>query len=310
MFKYKFCVWLVDTLIRKQMTYDEIRAAWQVAYANDTGEAFTERSFRRYCREAEILLNIDIRCDKSDGNRYKVIGADSVQQKEVQQWLLSAFRISNLARHVGHHERVVLEPTPPSAHLVHVVVEAIDAKMALSFEYKTHYDEEFTQMVVAPAFLRLFKQRWYLVGELISDSKPVIVALERMRNLEFGEQRITISNKCMELCDPQEYFADCYGILRNDYHPPQRIVVRAFWPQDRYVRDVPMHHSQREINTTEDYADFELFVRPTYDFKQELMWQRDKMAVIEPESFKETMIEVLEATLKGYRTGQSHAIDE
>ncbi len=71
-----------------------------------------------------------------------------------------------------------------------------------------------------------------------------------------------------------------------------------------------MHESQELINETEDYTDFEIFVRPTYDLKQEFLWNRDKLAVLSPESFRLNMIQVLEATLNGYKTGESFAMDE
>ena len=32
------------------------------------------------------------------------------------------------------------------------------------------------------------------------------------------------------------------------------------------MRTLPLHHSQREIYACDDYADFELALRPTYDF--------------------------------------------
>ncbi len=314
MFKYRFCVWLVDTLLRSNLTYSEIEDEWLVSSVNESAKRLEERSFRRHCRDAEKMFGVEIKCDRSDGFRYKIVERTSSLQDNVRDWLLSTFRISNLARYASSHKSIVLEPAPPAAHLLQTVIEAIDKGRLLAYKYKSNYDEEFTYMEVVPAFVKLFKQRWYLVGErLIGDEKEgevVITALVKTRDMVMLDRKGRLSEKCKELEDPQEFFSECYGILRDDYQPPQRIVVRAFWPQDRYIRQVPIHHSQVEIKTTEDYADFELYVRTTYDFKQELMWQRDKMAVIYPESFKQTMIEVLEATLRGYRTGESHAIDE
>lgn len=59
-----------------------------------------------------------------------------------------------------------------------------------------------------------------------------------------------------------------------------------------------------------DYTDFKIFVRSTYDLKQELLSQRDKFAVLSPESFRQDTISILQATLDVYKTGISHAIDE
>ena len=37
------------------------------------------------------------------------------------------------------------------------------------------------------------------------------------------------------------------------------------------MRTLPLHHSQKEIYACDDYADFELALRPTYDFYMKLL---------------------------------------
>lgn len=71
-----------------------------------------------------------------------------------------------------------------------------------------------------------------------------------------------------------------------------------------------IHKSQTIIEENEGYTDFEIYVCPTYDLKQELLWHRDKIAVLSPESFRQDMIGILKATLKGYETGINNAINE
>ena len=106
----------------------------------------------------------------------------------------------------------------------------------------------------------------------------------------------------------EQYFEHCFGIIRQ--HEPIAIRFRAFWPQDSYLRDVPLHASQVEILHTDKYTDFEIFVRPTYDLKQKFLWCRDKLAVLSPESFRKDMISIIKATLMNYETGDNNAIDE
>lgn len=306
-FKYKFCLWLIDTLSIKPMTLPEIQKKWLNASANEDGDPLAERTFNRYRREAESLMYVDIQCDKRDGNLYKVIRADGVKNDELQQWLLSAFRVSNLAERASDHNKVLLEPAPPAAHLLYTVMEAIDQQRALSFTYASHYKEA-VEVTLIPVFVRLFRQRWYVIGEQKGKESPKTCALERMSEVAVSEYKITLSKKMVKLLEPETYFEHCYGIIRQ--YEPERIRFRAFWPQDGYLRDVPVHTSQTEIERTEQYTDFEIYVRPTYDLKQELLWHRDKLAVLSPEGFREDMIQVLKATLANYETGQNHTIDE
>lgn len=105
-FKYKFCLWLIDTLSIQPLTLPEIQKKWLNASANEDGDPLAERTFNRYRREAESLMYVDIKCDKRDGNLYKIIRPDGFKNDELQQWLLSAFRVSSLAERVNQREEV------------------------------------------------------------------------------------------------------------------------------------------------------------------------------------------------------------
>ena len=74
----------------------------------------------------------------------------------MQQWLLSAFRVSSLAERVNQREEVMIEPAPPAANLLQDVMEAIDGKRLLRIVYKSHYQDE-KEIILLPAFVRLFK---------------------------------------------------------------------------------------------------------------------------------------------------------
>ncbi|WP_294602120.1 WYL domain-containing protein [uncultured Bacteroides sp.] len=298
---------MIDTLSSQPLTLPEIQKKWMNASANEDGEPLAVRSFGRYRRLAESLMYVDIDCDKST-NLYRVIRPESFKNRDLQEWLLSAFRISCLAERVNQHEEVMIEPAPPAAGLLQEVMDAIDKEYPLRFVYKSHYQEE-KSIELIPAFVRLFKQRWYLIGEVKGKGHPMTCALERMKQVETLEgKKIKISPKLRKTLKPETYFEHCFGIIRQ--FEPITIRFRAFWPQDAYIKDVPLHSSQVEVAHTEDYTDFEIFVRPTYDLKQELLWHRDKLAVLSPESFRQDMISVLRATLGGYETGVGHAIDE
>lgn len=58
-FKYKFCLWLIDTLSIQPLTLPEIQKKWLNASANEDGDPLAERTFNRYRREAESLMYVD-----------------------------------------------------------------------------------------------------------------------------------------------------------------------------------------------------------------------------------------------------------
>ena len=310
-FKYKFCLWLIDTLSRSPMTLEDIQRKWLEAWVNPDGEFIADRTFNRYRNFAEALMDVTIECDKKCGNVYRVIKPIGYNgNNKSREWMLSAFRVSSFADRVGHYRDVMVEPAPPSVEWLEPVMEAIDKKHPIQMRYKSFFQEE-KEFVLNPAFVRLFKQRWYVIGEVEETHKPITCAFERILDMDVMlKTKSKFSKTVKPIMCPDVFFEHCYGVIRQ--FEPIKITIRAFWPQNAYISSVPIHESQREVyhEPEDNYTDFELFVRPTYDLKQELLWHRDKLAVIAPESFRQDMIHVLKATLQGYETGENHAIDE
>ena len=67
-----------------------------------------------------------------------------------------------------------------------------------------------------------------------------------------------------------------------------------------YLRDLPLHHSQREINKTEEYSDFELNLKPTADFKAQLMSRGQWIEILEPHSLADEIVEWHKNAIKRY----------
>lgn len=307
-FKYKFCLWLIDTLSNQPLTLEQIQKKWLYSSSNEDGDHLAERTFNRYRRLAESLMYVEIKCDKRNGNTYTIERPESLRNDELQQWLLSAFRLSSLSERVNQRDEVIIEQAPPGAFLLQTIMDAIDKKCTLRCLYKSHYKKAKTIELI-PVFVRLYKQRWYVIGENRELNCPITCALERIKEIELIEDgKVEISSKLQPILNSTAYFEHCFGIIRQ--FEPTTIRFRAFWPQNEYIKDVPLHTSQEIINQTDDYTDFEIFVRPTYDLKQELLWHRDKLVVISPESFRKEMIQILEATIASYKTGECHSVDE
>ena len=100
--------------------------------------------------------------------------------------------------------------------------------------------------------------------------------------------------------DAKEVFSECFGIVQGIDVPAERVVLRAFNSEAYYVRDLPLHHSQKEISRNEEYADFEYFVRPTSDFIAHLLSRSSQIRVIEPQWLAEKVYEMHMDAIKLY----------
>ena len=101
-----------------------------------------------------------------------------------------------------------------------------------------------------------------------------------------------------ESFDSEGYFEDFYGVRRSE-DTKQKVVIKVSSRIRDLTRTVPLHKSQVEIETCKEYSLFEYYLRPNFDFKQEIISYLDSVEVMEPLSLrKEIGRTVLDVYLK------------
>ena len=118
----------------------------------------------------------------------------------------------------------------------------------------------------------------------LTSKNPTVYALERISNLHLTEQQAIPSVHIT----PQSYFEGCYGVNHEDCQPVL-IKIKVFGSQVDYIRALPLHSSQTEIEQGDGWSIFSYWIRPSYNFYQALLWHREKVEVLEPESVREEM---------------------
>ena len=71
-------------------------------------------------------------------------------------------------------------------------------------------------------------------------------------------------------------------------------------------RLVNMQKSQQRLMESNDgmYRECQLTVRPSRDFLQELLWHGRNIMVLQPESLRQKMIDILKDMTRSYETGE------
>ena len=69
-----------------------------------------------------------------------------------------------------------------------------------------------------------------------------------------------------------------------------RVKVWSERNEVKYVRTLPLHHSQQEEEHTEEYSIFSYRLHPSVDFYQELLKHGDLVEVLSPQWVREEMI--------------------
>ncbi len=220
-----------------------------------------------------------------------------------------------LDENVGLQHRILLESIPSGNLHLQQIIKAMRENRRILLTYRRYGAASANSFSVAPYCVKLFKRRWYLLvtmnrksyheGEEKITEKFAIFSLDRIENIEIQQTKYTIAPDF----DAASYFDECFGIVVGDGSKPIRIVLRAYGLEPHYMRDLPLHHSQREICTTEEYTDFEFYMRPTSDFKAHLMSQGEWLQVISPDWLADDMQSWLQAAMNRYQSGKIEKIE-
>jgi hypothetical protein len=76
--------------------------------------------------------------------------------------------------------------------------------------------------------------------------------------------------------------------------------VRAYGKTANYLRTLPLHHTQQEVETSDDHTDFTVDLRPTPDFIGELLKYDRGVEVLNPPEFRLKMCEIIREMLNRY----------
>ena len=82
---------------------------------------------------------------------------------------------------------------------------------------------------------------------------------------------------------------------------PERIVIKVYGSQVNYVRALPIHESQKELESNEEYTLFEYHIVPCYNLYQQLLWHREKLEIVEPIHMREEMAKIIRAMTALYK---------
>ena len=72
------------------------------------------------------------------------------------------------------------------------------------------------------------------------------------------------------------------------------IRLKAYREKPHYLRSLPLHHSQREIESNTDYTIFEYKIAPTYDFIQEILSHGNQLEVLSPDTFRQQIKAIIQ----------------
>ena len=296
--KFKEYIWLVNTIYHaKAITLAEINRRWMQTEMSG-GIEMARTTFYRHKYAIEDIFGIYIECDKKNGNKYYIGNEQVLREDSIQNWMLSTLSVSNVvSENQSLHHRILLEHVPSGGERLQNVIDAMKGERLVSITYHRYGAEEESVFTLAPYCVKLFRRRWYLLGQFTNTENFAVFAFDRMVEVKIETTKFTIDKDF----DAAEYFNESYGIVVDNRVATQRIVLRAYGAERYYLRDLPLHHSQRVLSSTDDYCDFELMLCPTSDFKSQLLSRGGWIKVLEPQSLADEIVEWHQNAITRYK---------
>ena len=277
-------IWLVDTIYRADgITFEEINEKW-LRNSMSEGMDLPLKTFHNHRKAIEDMFDINIVCDKRGGYKYYIENADDMEKGGVRTWLLNTFAVNNLINE-SHHlkRRIVFEQIPSGQNFLTPVIEAMRDGMSIEIKYKSFWRQDEYTTEVEPYFVKVFKQRWYLIARNKIKEAIRIYALDRIHALAQTGNAFVMPKDF----SPEEYFYNSFGIISQDNCPPEIVELKVYGTQKEYFRTLPLHHSQEEVESADGYSIFRYYLSPTYDFIQEILSHGCEVEVLSPQHLRD-----------------------
>lgn len=277
-------VWVIETIYRRRMiSYVDLNELWVRDTDISRGAELPKRTFNHWKDTIGDLFGIDIVNENKGEYRYYIENIEDINHNGLRSWLYNTFCVSNaLANSQSIKDRILLEYVPSGQQYLKTIIRAMKENKVLNITYYSYWkDEEYT-FDVQPYCVKLFRQRWYMVARSTDPyyykQGARIYSLDRICLLRLTKETF----KMPKDWSTEEYFDGCFGIIADQNIKKQTVKLKVSASQSNYIRDLKMHESQEEIERNEDYSIFTFYLRPEFDFQQEILWNGPDMEVLEP----------------------------
>jgi predicted DNA-binding transcriptional regulator YafY len=248
------------------------------------------------------MFGINIANEGRGEYRYYIENEEDISKNGLRSWLYNTFCVSNaLANSQSIKDRIILEYVPSGQEYLQPIIEAMKENRVLNITYHSYWKDEENNFDVQPYCVKLFRQRWYMVARstysYYYEKGPRIYSLDRIHHLHKTDETFSMPKDW----DADAFFAGSFGIIADQRIEPQTVKLKVSAGQANYIRDLKIHKTQDEIERNEEYSIFEYFLRPTFDFQQEILWNGEDMEVLEPLWLREEIAEKIKRMWNKYK---------
>ena len=289
-------IWLLNTIARGPISRAAIDEKWAHSSVNEYKQDYLpESNFHRWKTTVELLFEVKIKCNGN--NEYYIEEATDLRNADLRLRLLNLMSMDSLLKDTKElSDQILFEPIPSGEKFLAPIIEALRDKTAIEMTYQGFTKDYPATFIVEPYCLKMFKQRWYMLAHSVGRDKTLIYSLDRVHALEPTTQKYQLPKDF----DAEFYFRNVYGVSGME-DQPQEVEIKIEAYQANFLRSLPLHPSQTEIERQEQYSIFRYNLVPAFEFKQELRKHGSVLEVLKPQWLRDEFRKDIEYQLSKYQ---------
>lgn len=278
--------WLIETIRRAgKISHKDLSDEWERNKDFSDCRPLHRATFNRWRRAIADQFGIDIECQTVGGYYYYIANPENIDDDKLKKWMLDSWAVGNIiGENLSLKDRIIVDEIPSGRDHLTTILQAMKENRTINIVYRPFKESKSFTFPIEPYCVKLFENRWYVLGRN-NRNEIKVYGLDRLESVEPTSDMFRLPKNF----SADEFFATRYGIVIGYDEKPERIIIRANESHKHYLKSLPLHHSQRLIEDCGEYADFELYVAPTYDFVMKLLQAGGRIEVMSPPSLRKTM---------------------
>ena len=290
-------IWLVQTFVRageQGLTLGELSDKWEDRFDSP----YSRRTFNNHREAVEEVFGIRIECNRSTNRYFIGYSKDIIDENAETAWLINTFTVNSMLA-LGKERlsgRIAVEDIPSGHIHLTAIMEAMTSNNEIIIEYMKYTSNEVSSYTLRPYAVKESARRWYVIGYCIERKQLRVFGLDRVHQLRISDRTFRMPAGF----DVDEAFATSFGPYLPE-GPGRTIVFRAKETEARFLRDLPIHPSQKEIKTSKTgglsdrTVTFEIFASLNKAMIMEFCKHGSGIEVISPADVREAVAKELAA---------------
>jgi predicted DNA-binding transcriptional regulator YafY len=176
------------------------------------------------------------------------------------------------------------------------LVHAVKNHRKVKFVHENYFKNTKKQVMLCPYHLKQYQNRWYAFGTLDGTNTTRTFGIDRITELKILTDKFKPDAKI----NPIKLFEEVIG-LTYSFSKIEEVDIWLSAQQVKYAESLPIHHTQRFIETNKEGAILRMNVRLNFELTQKILTLGDNAKVLKPQALVDEVKDLLSDMLGMYK---------